>query len=90
MLTFWHQSKKYFQTESDEILKFNKNRETLDGKSLNIQVLRNNYLKSKDLPAWQRKIRNRSLFLKFSLPSLILLYSYRKIERIIDFLEYGI
>ena len=90
MLAFWHQSKKYLKAESEEILKFNKNLKTLDGKSLNIQVLRNNYLKSKDLPAWHRKIRNRNLFLKFSLPSLLLLYSYRKIERIIDYLEYGI
>jgi hypothetical protein len=90
MFHYWKLSEKHWKPETEELLTFSQKSQTLDGHSLNIQTLRNNYLKSSDLPKWNRKMRNRRLFLKFSIPTFLFLFTFRKVERLIDFLEYGL
>lgn len=90
MFNFIIVEQKYWEHEITENLKFPNEQKTLDGYSVDLKTLKNNYLKQVELPIWEKKMRNRKIFLALTIPSFLLLFTYRKVERIIDYLEYGL
>lgn len=78
------------RTRNIQLLDFSKDQKLLDNHSTNLQELKENYIKSQDLPKWKRKVFIRKTLLKVLIPSYFLAFIYRKGERLLDFLEYGI
>ncbi|CAG9331252.1 unnamed protein product [Blepharisma stoltei] len=65
-------------------------RKALAGCELDLAIIRDNYIKSQDLPKWKQKILLRRLFITCIGGLWVLVYSYGKIERIMDFFDYSI
>ena len=72
------------------LLSFDKKKINTDKVSPDLRILRENYIKSVDLPKWKRKMLIRKCMIIGLVPAYFLVFTYRKIERLIDFLEYGI
>ena len=90
MFNIFIKTQKHWEHEIKENLIFPSEQKTLDGYPLDLKTLRNNYLKQVELPLWEKKMRNRKICLALTIPSFLLLFTYRKLERIIDYLEYGL
>ena len=72
------------------LLDFNPEIKTLDGFPSDLALLRENYIRSQDLPIWKRRMYTRKILISALIPMYLAIFCYRKIERIIDFLEYSI
>lgn len=55
-----------------------------------IDELRQEYIKSSDLPKWKRKIFMRKFAVFTLVPVYFTVFCYRKLERLVDYLEYGV
>lgn len=70
-----------------DLLMFNSD---LEDKTQKLEKLRESYIKQVDLPIWKRKLYVKKITILILLPSYISIFLYRKLERLLDYFEYGI
>lgn len=76
---------KYLYTSKDY-----QERKALAGCELDIDTIRDNYLKNKDLPKWENKVFGKRVFLICAGGLWLTVFLYGKTERVFDFLDYSV